>query len=190
MLNNYLFPSLIRMTWLHHLVYISVMLQSSNGIFHLQAYTLRLIAQMYVKGWSLVIPIALTFQHEYCITIVYTVENMELLHGLVHDKSPNIVKNCEQDITPSSVYCVCGKTPNFINACTAIEKQLLPIVLILFEQLSFSGSSEHGNKQQNNSLSEVSLYILVYCGTKSSSQGKIITIVKLTSFGSRVRLES
>lgn len=100
MLNNYLFPSLIRMTWLHHLVYISVMLQSSNGIFHLLAYTLRLIAQMYVKGWSLVIPIALTFQHKYCITIVYTVENMELLHELVHDKSPSIVKNCEQDITP------------------------------------------------------------------------------------------
>ena len=43
----------------------------SKSIFHLQANSLRLITWFYVKGWSLVITIAFTFQHKYFITILY-----------------------------------------------------------------------------------------------------------------------
>ena len=43
----------------------------NNSIFHLQANSLRLITWLYVKGWSLVITIAFTFQHNYFITILH-----------------------------------------------------------------------------------------------------------------------
>ena len=65
---------------------------------------------------------------------------MKLLQELVHYKWLNIEKNCKEEII-----CFINLLSFSMPACAANNRnQLQHVVLILFEQLSFSESSEHG----------------------------------------------
>lgn len=65
---------------------------------------------------------------------------MELLQELVHYKSPNIEKNCKDDITRFISLLCLWKLPIFsVFACAANNRK--KNVLILFKQGSFSESS-------------------------------------------------
>ena len=57
------------------------------------------------------------FQHKYFISIVYSVHNMELLQGLLHDKSFNILKNFEDNPFNQSIGFAVKLPIVFFNAC-------------------------------------------------------------------------